>query len=105
MFVPFQALLNGTIELARRIALKLNAGGKVAMFSNPASFENPTKAPIWLDEQRLVDGLAGTSYQFNYEFFRAEQVATDFQLPNLLKESSLGVPIGMVRMLRSALVV
>jgi len=90
-----EALLNGTIDLARRIAVKLNAGGKVAMFSNPATFANPTKAPIWLDEQRLVDGLKGTSYQFNYEFFRAEQAATDFQLPNLLKESNLGVPIGM----------
>lgn len=179
-------MLNGTIDLARRIAVKLNAGGKVAMFSNPATFANPTKAPIWLDEQRLVDGLKGcvlvrvtlntepfifilkkkivvmrgvcsssprpfltfltwdevhsyigflwgcrqlsilfwltcvspndgilitctvrcavyfvfsvahrTSYQFNYEFFRAEQAATDFQLPNLLKESNLGVPIGM----------
>lgn len=83
-----EVLLNGTLELARRVAVTLNAGGKIPMFSNPASFANPSKAPIWLDEQRLFDALAGTSYMFNYEFFRAEQAKTDFQLPNLLEEAT-----------------
>ena len=58
-----EALLSGTLDLARRIAVALNAHGVVPMFSNPASFANPTMAPIWLDEQRLVDALAGTNYQ------------------------------------------
>jgi hypothetical protein len=90
-----EALLSGTLDLARRIALALNAGGKVPMFSNAASFANPTRAPIWLDEQRLVDALSGTQYLFNYEFFRAEQAASSFELPNLLQESALGIPVGM----------
>jgi hypothetical protein len=90
-----EALLSGTLDLARRIALALNAGGKVPMFSNAASFANPTRAPIWLDEQRLVDALSGTQYLFNYEFFRAEQAASSFALPNLLEESALGIPVGM----------
>ena len=90
-----EALLSGTLDLARRIALALNAVGKVPMFSNAASFANPTRAPIWLDEQRLVDALSGTQYLFNYEFFRAEQAASSFALPNLLEESALGIPVGM----------
>ena len=97
---------------------------QVPIFSNPASFANPTKAPIWLDEQRLVDALAGTEYMFNYEFFRAEKVhrhcvglvqkksqlslashspdltpplkaESSFQLPNMVRESTLGVPVGV----------
>jgi hypothetical protein len=36
--LAFGSHTEGTIDLARRIAVKLNAGGKVAMFSNPASF-------------------------------------------------------------------
>ena len=69
-----EALLAGTIDLARRVALALNRGGKVAMYSNPASFVNPkgAGAPFWLDEARLLDGLQGTSVLFNYEFVRAE---------------------------------
>ena len=90
-----EALLSGTLDLARRIALALNAAGKVPMFSNAASFANPTRAPIWLDEQRLVDALSGTQYLFNYEFFRAEQAASTFELPNLLQEAALGIPVGL----------
>ena len=62
-----EALLEGTLDLARRVALALNAKGKVPMFSNPASFVNVDKAPIWLDEARLIAALNGTQYQFNYE--------------------------------------
>ena len=59
-----EALLDGTIALARRVAVVLNAGGKTPMFSNPASFVNPTAgAPFWLDEARLIKGLDGTKYQ------------------------------------------
>lgn len=99
------ALLNGTLDLARRIALSLNAEGKVPMFSNPASFTNPNNAPIWLDEARLVKALEGTSYQFNYEFMRAESVSDPKKmdvLSNMLKESELGVPAGVHTYLRSS---
>jgi hypothetical protein len=88
-------LLAGTLDLARRVAVALNKGGKVAMFSNPASFNNTQKAPIWLDEARLVKALEGTEYQFNYEFMRAEQMASSGQLSNMLEESRLGVPAGV----------
>ena len=83
-----EALLEGTIDLARRIALKLNARGKVPMFSNPASFANTAKAPIWLDEARLLAGLNGTQFQFNYEFMRAEKLASNGQLANMLQVCS-----------------
>ena len=65
------------------------------MFSNPASFANFQKAPIWLDEARLLAGLNGTQFQFNYEFMRAEALASSGQLPNMLQESSLDVPMGV----------
>ena len=91
-----EALLEGTIDLARRIALALNAAGKVPIFSNPASFANPTPgAPFWLDEARLLKGLEGTSYMFNYEYVRAEELASSGQLPNMLEESTRGVPMGV----------
>jgi len=97
-----EALLQGTLDLARRVALKLNAGGKVAMFSNPASFKNTQKAPIWLDEARLVEALQGTDYQINYEFMRAEQMASSGQLGNMLEESSRGIPAGVHTYLHNA---
>ena len=97
-----EALLNGTLDLARRVAVALNEAGKVPMFSNPASFANAAAAPIWLDEQRLVDALRGTKYQFNYEFFRAEQTSKDHTLPNLLRESALGVPVGVHTYLKNS---
>lgn len=90
-----EALLQGTLDLARRVALALNAAGKVAMFSNPASFNNTQNAPIWLDEARLVKALEGTDYQFNYEFMRAEQMASSGQLANMLQESEMGIPAGV----------
>jgi hypothetical protein len=63
-----QVLLDGAIDMAARTAKALNAGGKVPMFSNPASFVNgPKPQPIWLNETKLVEGLKGTTYQFNYE--------------------------------------
>ena len=40
------------------------------MFSNPATFTNDAKAPIWLNETRLLAGLEGTQFQFNYECAR-----------------------------------
>eukprot|EP00966_Prymnesium_polylepis_P213150 4936942-Prymnesium_polylepis.1 len=58
------------------------------MFSNPASFANTAKAPIWLDEARLLAGLNGTQFQFNYEFMRAEKLASNGQLANMLQVCS-----------------
>mmetsp|Transcript_23666 Transcript_23666/g.54190 ORF Transcript_23666/g.54190 Transcript_23666/m.54190 type:complete len:414 (+) Transcript_23666:3-1244(+) len=89
-----EALLEGTIALARRVALALNARGKVPIFSNPASFTRSGEA-IWLDEARLVAGLAGTQYLFNYEFMRAEKLAATGQLANMIREAQLGVPVGV----------
>ena len=98
-----EALLAGTLDLARRVALSLNAHGKVPIFSNPASFANPKPhAPFWLDEARLLKALEGTDYLFNYEFVRAEQLSSSGQLPNLLQESKLGVPMGVHTYLNSA---
>jgi hypothetical protein len=91
-----EALLVGTIALARGVASALNAAGKVPIFSNVGTFANPRPGkPFWLDEARLLKGLEGTRFMFNYEFMRAEQVASSGQLPNLLEESSRGVPMGV----------
>jgi hypothetical protein len=58
-----EALLEGTIELALRVAQALNARGKVPIFSNVGSFANPHPGkPFWLDEARLLKGLQGTSF-------------------------------------------
>ena len=71
------ALLEGAVDMAVRTAKALNKGGKVPMFSNPASFINgPKPAPIWLNESKLVEGLQGTTWQLNYEFMRAEGLAS-----------------------------
>ena len=52
----------GAVDLAQRTAEALNKGGKVPMFSNPASFVNgPKPAPIWLNESRLVNALQDTT--------------------------------------------
>lgn len=82
--------------------MALNKAGKVAMFSNPASFNNSQNAPIWLDEAKLVKALEGTDYQFNYEFMRAEQMASNGQLSNMLQESELGIPAGVHTYLNNA---
>jgi len=97
-----EALLAGTIDLARRIAVALNSAGKVPIFSNPASFENHDKAPIWLDEARLLAGLNGTTFMFNYEFMRAEQMQSSGQLANMLEESLRGVPAGVHTYLKNS---
>ena len=98
-------LLDGAVELAAGIARALNAGtpkSKVPMFSNPASFVNnggktnpPKPAPIWLDEAKLVTALSDSSWQINYEFMRAELLASTGQLQNLLRESKLGLAAGV----------
>ena len=54
-----EALLNGTLDVARRTTQLLNAHGKVPLFANPAYFARPPDRRIWLDEARLVDGVAG----------------------------------------------
>ena len=69
-----ERLRAGTLDLARRVALTLNAKGKVPMFSNVGSFAPPkVPAPFWLDEARLVSALEGTAYQFNYEQARVHR--------------------------------
>ena len=97
-------LLDGAVELAARAAKALNAGGKVPMFSNPATFQNgdPTgkspknkPQPIWLNESKLVAALEGTTWQLNYEFMRAEGLAATGQLQNMLEESKLGLAAGV----------
>lgn len=119
------ALLEGAVDMAVRTAKALNEGGKVPMFSNPASFVNgPKPAPIWLNESTLVEGLQGTTWQLNYEFMRAEALASTVswghssissaphlrlgtadshvsvrarqgQLENMLTESKLGLAAGV----------
>lgn len=90
------ALLDGAVEMAARTAKALNAAGKVPMFSNPASFINgPNPAPIWLNESKLVAALEGTVWQLNYEFMRAEGLASSGQLQNMLEESKLGLAAGV----------
>ena len=99
-----EALLTGTIELARRIALALNEGGKVPIFSNPATFVNPKGpgAPFWLNESRLLDGLKGTNYLLNYEFVRCETIQSSGQLANMLEEGKRGVRVGVHVYLKNA---
>merc|ERR1712023_181650 len=94
--------MGGTLDLARRVAVALNKAGKVPMFSNPASFNNTDGAPIWLDEARLVKALEGTDYQINYEFMRAEKLASSGQLANMLEEPRLNVPAGVHTYLNNA---
>lgn len=54
------ALAVGTLDVASRVAKALNEAGKVPIYSNPASFVNgPKPQPLWLNESRLVDALAG----------------------------------------------
>jgi hypothetical protein len=100
-----QALLAGTLDVARRAAQLLNAHGKVPMYANPGSFVNHDAAPIWLNESRLVAALEGTQWISYYESARAEQVLSGagkaagseaWMLQNMLREGSLGVPGGGV---------
>lgn len=88
-----EALLEGTLDVARRSAELLNAHGKVPMFSNAASFVQPSQQKIWLDEARLVERLNGTKWLTYYESARAEQVVHgSLGLDNMLQEGRLGVP-------------
>jgi len=97
-----EALLNGTIELAKGITKALNAGRKVPMFSNVGSFVNPSPdQPFWLDEARLLAALDGLDFQLNYEFVRAEEIGSSGQLPNMLEESSRKVPTNLHTYLNS----
>jgi len=94
--VGCEALLNGTVELARAITVALNKGGKVPMFSNVGTFARPTsETDFWLDEARLLDALDGLDFQLNYEFMRAEELASSGQLANMLEESRRRVPVNM----------
>ena len=97
-----EALLEGTVELARAITVALNAKGKVPMFSNVGTFAPPTPpSDFWLDENRLLQALEGLDYQLNYEFFRAEETASSGQLPNMLEESKRRVPVNLHTYLKS----
>jgi len=89
-----EALLNGTLDVARRTAELLNAHGKVPMLANPASFARPRGRHIWLDEARLVKAMAGLRWQTYYESFRGDAPPTQpaDSLPNMLTEEALGVP-------------
>ena len=53
------------------------------------------RAAVKASEARLLKGLEGTNFMFNYEFMRAEQLASSGQLPNMLQESKLKVPMGV----------
>jgi len=91
-----RALINGTLDLAARVARALNAAGKVPIYSNPATFVNgPTPAPHWLNESELVAALTGTVWMTNYEFMRAETLASSGQLANMLQEGASGVAAGV----------
>lgn len=98
------ALVDGAIDLARRITLALNAAGKVPMFSNVGWFERPANVPasLWLDERRLLSALDGLQYMFNYEGVRAETLASSGQLANLVEESKRAVPMGVHTYMKAA---
>jgi hypothetical protein len=67
-----EALLNGTLDVARRTAELLNQHGKVPIFANPASFVRPPKQKIWMDEARLTKALYGRAWFTYYESFRGD---------------------------------
>lgn len=99
-----EALLEGTLDLALSITRALNSAGRVPIFSNAASFTNPKGpgAPFWLDEARLLTKLEGTDYLLNYEYVRAEALASSGQLQNMLREGAHGVRVGMHVYLKNA---
>jgi hypothetical protein len=90
-----EALLNGTLDVARRTAALLNSHGKVPMFANPASFARPPNRKIWLDESRLSRALDGLQWSTYYESFRGDvdgRADPQGLLNNMLREAELGVP-------------
>ena len=74
-----EALVQGSLLLAKRITDTLNANGKIPMFANPGSFVRPVSRgkpqKIWLDEKRLVTALEGTRWQLYYEGARGESLS------------------------------
>jgi hypothetical protein len=88
-----EALLNGTLDVARRTTQLLNAHGKVPLFANPAYFARPPKSKIWLDEARLVASLQGLSWATYYESFRGDTaLGPHGLLKNMREEAARGVP-------------
>jgi len=93
-----EALLAGTLDVARRTAELLNQHGKVPMFANPGYFENRNERNIWLNESRLVDALLGLDYFTYYENARAEQLTTildGWWIDNMLREGKASLPAGV----------
>lgn len=93
----------------------LNAHGKIPMFANPASFNNTPFQPIWLNESRLLAALKvcftsvnllyfnltiiykGTTWSTYYEFMRAELMAENNQIINMLTEGNDGLAAGSIQ--------
>lgn len=89
-----EALLNGTLDVARRATALLNAHGKTPIFANPASFVKPPKQHIWLDEARLAAALGGMRWLTYYESFRGDvdpRTDPNGLLNNMLTESKAGI--------------
>ena len=90
-----EALISGTLDVAKRSTELLNKHGKVPMFANAGSFVKPVKQHIWLNESRLVDALDGMAWTTYYESARAEAAFTTGYLANMLTEQKLGVAAGV----------
>jgi hypothetical protein len=86
-----EALVKGTLDVAKRTTELLNKYNKVPMFANPGSFVKPERQHIWLNESRLVEALDGMAWFTYYESARAESMLSSGNLPNMLEESKLGV--------------
>ena len=97
-----EALIAGSIALAKEVTALLNANGKIPMFANPGSFVKPPKQEIWLDEARLVKALEGMAWSTYYESARAENALFGNPgLPNMLREGKAGVAAGVHTYLKS----
>eukprot|EP00965_Chrysotila_dentata_P212964 6187362-Pleurochrysis_carterae.AAC.2 len=99
-----EALLSGTLDVARRTTELLNANGKVPIFANPAAFfEGIVGAgDFYLDERRLLSSLEGLAWMTYCESARAEQVTKPESgttnvsaLRNMLEEGRRGVAAGV----------
>eukprot|EP00966_Prymnesium_polylepis_P012613 289551-Prymnesium_polylepis.1 len=62
-----EALMEGTLDLVRRVMQLLNAHGKVPIFGDVDLFSNWNGVPIYMAEQRFVDALRGLQYVRYYE--------------------------------------
>ena len=67
-----EALIEGTLTLARETAKLLNAHGKVPIFGDVDMFSNWNSVPIFAAEQRFVDALDGLKYVRYYEGAQAD---------------------------------